>query len=403
MKRGPGRLYLILASFVLIVSLGIYVSKGKPLDPVSPLEGSPQELESIAPIVATLPGASPSAPESPSPVPSPSPSPAPLEPTFVITSPKPDLKYRITQGSQTLVAIIPIQIGLVLPDPDETSDGEPTPLASPQTHAKATAVVRVSRQFKDDKPLLVMEKTVVVDAALPESFKFSAKTPGRYQIQVIPGKGSPIQAMFTVAPDFEAIELREPESFVDSGEVNELRRQKVRLSWKPYPGATSYRIQIFRGGKPFEEAEVNGTEYSVKRADILDSERRYRVAARLLDGWAVTSQEAPFVFDFMPPTLITPANSMELGEDDNLWDGNGILLSWQKSGISDGYILQIAEDPSFSKLIVKKRQPDNFLIFKPANRDVTYFWRVQAVANGAVSRSSAVFSFSVKRRASKSP
>ncbi len=278
--------------------------------------------------------------------------------------------------------------------------------------ANASAIVRVYRLHGQASGQINASRArLVLVAQQPAQFKpnlsaamvFTAQSPGDYRIEV---KRNDINddaqnivtpSDFQVAPEFEGIVLHKPEFKSEKPSDDDLRRTQVQLGWDAYPGVSTYRLQITRTNGTVEDLQVPAPNFSILRENISDKERKYVVSAPLPGGWLVKSRQDDIIFDFTPPHPVTPANNTALTENDNLWDGRGVLFTWQKTGISEGYILEVSEDPSFSRLVVNRRQKDNFLVFKPASRDVTYYWRVRAFAKDQVSAPSEAFQFSVKR------
>ena len=74
-------------------------------------------------------------------------------------------------------------------------------------------------------------------------------------------------------------------------------------------------------------------------------------------------------------------------------------MTWQKTGISEGYVLEIASDAEFKTVLLKREQKDNFYIYHPSKTVAQYWWRVRAFAKKAASRPSATFGFSIARAA----
>jgi hypothetical protein len=358
---------------------------------------SPRALPSPKPLPLVTPSSPP-----PSPVPSPSPSGTPerAEAAFIVVSPTPQAVFNVAQGSQE--PRVPVTIRIALSKYGQKAIGV----------ANASAIVRVYRvSGQASGQANASRARLVLVAQQPAQFKpnlsaamiFTAQSPGGYRIEVkrndIKDDAQNIVSTsdFQVAPEFEGIALHKPEFKSEKPNDDELRRTQVQLGWDAYPGVSTYRLQITRSNGTVEDLEVPAPNFSILRENISDKERKYVVSAPLPGGWLVKSRQDDIIFDFTPPNPVTPANNAVLTQNDNLWDGRGVLFTWQKTGISEGYILEVSEDPGFSRLVVNRRQKDNFLVFKPASRDVTYYWRVRAFAKDQVSAPSEAFQFSVKR------
>ncbi|MDR3608471.1 MAG: FecR domain-containing protein [Oligoflexia bacterium] len=335
------------------------------------------------------PTPSPAPSPRPSPSPSPSPKPEPAQPAIAIVSPQSQSVITVPKGSLEPVAMVDIKLEL-------SKYGRKIARKN-----NLNASVRI---YREEGPQPVAQQNLSIGAT-PVGLIFKARLPGRYRIEAQRGDlSAPLPAnlvtrtSFTVPAEYEGIKLHQAESKSEKISDDEPRRFVGHLSWEPYPGVSGYHLHLSRPNRPTEDIQVSGTDYNVVRESISDQARTYEVSANLPNGWIVKSPGDRLMFEFIPPSPVSPADGTLLADKNNLWDESGVLISWQKTGISEAYVFEISEDPEFKQMIVNRRQKDNFLVFKPANRDVIYFWRVRAVAGESVSNPSQTFRFRVKQR-----
>jgi hypothetical protein len=384
-----------------------------PVVQAKPKAAAPRPSASANPGAAIAPSRSnPSPSGAPSSAPSPSLDRALLKPrpAFMILSPTEDAALSVandlvqSQTGQAPTLPVTIEIGL-------SKYGRFLLSSAGGGEAKGTsAMVRVYLLQADGPPLLVAQQAAPFRSDTPVAMIFPAHQPGHYRIEVKrndlkqnSAENLSTSSSFRVAPEFEGIVLHKPTFKSEKTSEDEPRRSQAFLSWDPYPGVTNYRLQITDAKNTRQDLQVPTNNFIAVRESISDTTRKYVVSSNLANGWIVRSPEEQFVFDFTPPSPVTPENKAVLNQNSNIWNGKGILLTWQKTGVSEGYVLEISADPTFAKLIVNRRQTDNFLVFKPSRRDMTYYWRIRAMAQGNVSQPSETFEFSVEHAKPKSP
>jgi hypothetical protein len=207
---------------------------------------------------------------------------------------------------------------------------------------------------------------------------------------------------FSLDNTIEGIELIQPETLdfnkKESIEARGRRIAKVRLSWKPFPLVKTYQLKLYdhsSGAEKVQELNLADPAHVIARQTAAQKGMDYEVIASLPNGFTVRSPKSKFIFDFPSPDPTTPTNrSIIKPQDMEAWEG-GVLLTWQHTGVSEGYVIEIARDPAFRAVVTKRSQKDNFFLFKPIKGIPQYWWRVSAFAQQLVSRPSQVFNFKV--------
>jgi hypothetical protein len=358
-------------------------------------EPSPTPSPTPTQVASPLPLPSPSPIPSPTPSPRPSPSPSPKRAveawTVQILSPSPNTKFRPDKASQKIEKDIQLswRVNSKNRRPKKRVKGA-------ATLTLKLAQLNESGQIKK----VLIDKTVTTPYETTDSINYTLSQPGNYEFQVT-GAGNASSAIrFGMEGDFEGIELLQPESidFNKNQKIKDRGRRiaKVRLSWKPFPPAKTYKLKLYdrsSGSEKVQELNVTNNEYVITRQSAAQQEMHYEVMTSLPNGFTVHSAKERFIFDFPPPDPTTPpTRSVITPQDMEAWEG-GILLTWQQTGVSEGYVIEIAQDPNFSKVLIKRSVKDNFFLIHPHKEVNHYWWRVSAYARQLTSRPSRVFEF----------
>lgn len=247
---------------------------------------------------------------------------------------------------------------------------------------------------------VLLEKTVTTAFNNTNSLSYSISQPGNYEFIVSGSNETSQKVRFSMENAFEGIELIQPEvvDFNKKENIKDRGRRiaKVRLSWKPFAGAKTYKLKLYdrsSGAEKVQELNVTDTAYVVSRLSAAQQEMFYEVTTSVPSGITVHSAKEKFIFDFPPPDPTTPpTKSVVTQQDMEAWEG-GVLLTWQQTGVSEGYQIEVAQDPNFKNVVIKRTQKDNFFLFRPIKGINRYWWRVSAHARDLVSRPSQVFEF----------
>lgn len=333
---------------------------------------------------------------SPRPTPSPTPSPSPTPQMAVNTSiqlmePTNGAKLKAVQTTTGAGKPLILKWRINASDSSESSE---------RKNPVKVSVYRINEKgHRDGNPLL--DQSVVTQLGTMESLTWTAKAPGVFECEVLDtvSKKS-ARSRFTVEKAFEGIQLARPEVLQDGSEddiqTRGKRVAKVRLSWKAFPSATGYKLRLIdrmTGESQHQDIDVNGTEYTVTQQSASQNNMIYEVATTLPNGFVARSIKDQFFFDFLPPQPSSPTNQTVVSRMDmRKWEG-GVLLTWQKTTVSEGYVLEVAADQDFQKVLVKKQLKDNFIVIRPSASINDYWWRVTAQSGQLFSRPSAAFEF----------
>src|SRR5690606_10723650 len=119
-----------------------------------------------------------------------------------------------------------------------------------------------------------------------------------------------------------------------------------------------------------------------------NSKYEYQVIAHLESGETLQSERAPIRIELSAPVPKNPSNRAIVDHEEEA------LLTWEKTSLTDEYLLQISTHRSFQEA-EEFRSRDNFFLFtgEPAK---TYYWRVKSLTGSKSSEWSEVFEFQVK-------
>jgi hypothetical protein len=237
---------------------------------------------------------------------------------------------------------------------------------------------------------------------------WKALKPGNYEWQITSPEGKPLsidkntRARFYVEPEFEGIRNIAALVGGKSTTTNKLTGEIVNnfditLRWDEYPQADSYKIKFFsspNSKKPIMEKVSKKAEYKFNKDKIFTGQLYYQVVTPLESGFVVTSNVQKFSFSFLPPALVVPENNVQLSKGTLVKEGNRLLFTWQKTNFTLGYELEIAKDPNFKDIYVKRTLKENYYILPnpPAGQ---HWWRVRSFSKETSSPMSPPNSFTV--------
>ncbi|MEW6056314.1 MAG: hypothetical protein AB1540_06840 [Bdellovibrionota bacterium] len=175
------------------------------------------------------------------------------------------------------------------------------------------------------------------------------------------------------------------------GENVTLEEASVTVKWEPVEGAEEYEVTFFNEKlEPVRQEKVKDPQIPLRVRSADEAPSRYRVQAKLGSGRKIASSMVPLKFDFAAPIPKQPPNGMVTKP------GSSVLLTWERTALTEAYKLQVAEDASFKKILEEKSGADNWGVFSPS-KPGTYYWRVQARSAKRQSSWSRVGNFSIKK------
>jgi hypothetical protein len=169
-----------------------------------------------------------------------------------------------------------------------------------------------------------------------------------------------------------------------------LREIPVLLKWSPIEGVKAYLLEIFNSkNKKLHEETVNKPQGLFRIKSLEETNYNYQISAQLPTGEKISSGQVPVHFEFSPPICKLPAMDSEIGS------GKPALLIWEKTALTDYYLLQVSSDEKFDALVVEKKITKNVEPFF-APGPGTYHWRVRSVTQSKQSGWSKSFRFKTK-------
>jgi cell division septation protein DedD len=370
------------------------VAKPSPSPSPSP---TPTPTPTPTPVASPTPSPTPSPSAKPRPRPTPKPSPSSsAQPqaakwTVSIVSPSQNTKFKLDKGTNSAEKIVQLSWKVSL----KSQTGKKLPKGAAPVSLK---LVHLDENGKSKK--VVLEKSVTTAFEKTDLVNVPLTQPGNYEFQVSSSDNSSSKVHFSLDNVFQGIELLQPETIGFNKNENVSNRgqrvAKVRLSWKPFPSAKAYKLKLYdrsTGTEKIQELNLNDSAYTVARQSAAQEEMFYEVSTTLPNGFTIHSIKEKFIFDFPPPDPTTPPSKSKITQQDmEAWEG-GVLLTWQKTGVSEGYVIEVAQDPGFKKVLIKRSQKDNFFLVRPIKGITHYWWRVSAYARQLTSRPSQVFEF----------
>jgi hypothetical protein len=231
--------------------------------------------------------------------------------------------------------------------------------------------------------------------------------PGNYSVELRNPNGTKIgrgiQAPFTIAAEYEGIEVEPPlvgGEPIDSNRYSGKRLQDfdVVLRWKAIEGVEKYRVYVQnKSGQLVVDEAVNDTKMSLPKGKIPTDALTYQVRVDYPNGYSAISKKESFLFNFVSPVQTLPKDGDIVSlADPEVVREKGILFSWQRTTFTKAYEFEIAYDSEFTRVMkrIAVKQQDNFLVFRNLKpRD--YWWRVRAVSGELKSPPGAAFKITV--------
>ena len=259
-----------------------------------------------------------------------------------------------------------------------------------------------------------IQRQLVTDINGAGQAQVTLKAPGSYEWELLTDKGLRIQGAksarsnFQLQPEFDAIETLVPLVGGEAQTSSRMSRQQLKnfditLRWKPYQAKfqpkpqDKYRISIkttVDAKVPVLDKKVSSPQYRFNKDKVFAGQIFYQVFAPLPGGFIARSPVKPFVFSFLAPALVVPVNHSVLSKAKLLKEGDGTLLTWQKTNFTDFYELEISKDPNFESWVQKLKLKENFFIFKSPPQG-KYYWRVRSYAKSVLSPPSPAFDLTI--------
>lgn len=341
--------------------------------------------------------------QNPQPLPSPSPSAVPVAP-----SPTPP-------PAPTFTAEEAEKVKILLPKKNEQFTVENNarvaqkniPLVWKMNPENGEAQVTIWKILPGGELKQVFEKIIPAKKGQGK-YTFNAQEPGDYHWEIRGPTGKAIsteantKSSFGVYPEFIGIKSLSPLFGGKTSTSNKLSGDlltdfDIVLRWEQYPQLNQYRIWF--GKSPTSntallERTVDKPEFSFNKKKIFTGQVYYKVTGKLPNGFIVSSGVQKFTFNFLPPVQMTPEDNANLELRSLRREGNRILFTWQKTNFTAGYEIEIAKDPKFTQLFLKRALKENYFVL-PAPAEGQYWWRVRGFSKELSSPMSSSFNFKI--------
>jgi hypothetical protein len=326
----------------------------------------------VAPLPASAPSPSPRSDPRPSPNPSPGPSPSP-QPAQVskvlvkVTAPAAGARLSVPPDAQA-------------PEREVTLHWNARPVG-----ARFEAVLRRTGENGGE----VFRKALEAQSA-SASVSTVIKAAGKYEWELRPAPGGgaefkPVRVPFELLSQIQGIQTLDPLVGGKPMSSNEytgdhLDNFDITFRWKEFAKARKYKIQLLSrpdSAKPIFEQAVEGLQYSFNKEKVYTGQIYYRIEAQLEGGFVARSEARPFMFNFLPPVPVSPADHAVLSKKALETSNDSFLLTWQKTNFTDAYVVQFSRDPKFRQVLIERKLKENFFVLRqPAPG--RYFWRVRS-------------------------
>jgi len=166
-----------------------------------------------------------------------------------------------------------------------------------------------------------------------------------------------------------------------------LQRIPVTLEWKPIDGATEYEIIVYDGSDMLIKRTVRQPRLDFALTSISEN-FSYEVIAKMRSNARIFSKRVPISLELAVPVPQTPAQGQELRIKKD------VLITWQRTLVTEKYELQIASDSGVSNILVAESVSKNYFRFVPKSAG-QYHWRVKSLSGNHSSHWSQSRSFTV--------
>jgi hypothetical protein len=174
--------------------------------------------------------------------------------------------------------------------------------------------------------------------------------------------------------------LSSPSSSTRLGSSERLDQVIVPLQWKALEDARSYEVVVKddRSGAQILSKSTHVPSLSLGLHSLASTRFTYQVTAIMESGEKVVSPPVPFEIQLAAPVLKTPLDGTSVTPSKQ----GTLLITWERTVLTDSYVVQISQDPSFTRKVREETATRNLLSLRGLNLGVSYYWRVQSIAHG---------------------
>ena len=149
----------------------------------------------------------------------------------------------------------------------------------------------------------------------------------------------------------------------------------AQFAWRAIPGATGYRVEIYRGDELNVLTEATSTSEAELALPKLESDD-YKIRVRGIDSDGLEGLDSDHEFTLLnlppPPRLVTIPSAV-------LLTGINNQISWNLEPDARAYRLQVARDRDFSNLVVDEELEGNRFTLGEQVLPRNYYWRVASI------------------------
>lgn len=194
---------------------------------------------------------------------------------------------------------------------------------------------------------------------------FEAPAPGVFRVRILGENGTKLaENSVTVPRDLTGLKL---------DAIKKVKPAPI-LNWEKLPDAKTYRVVVEDAKTGKLIADKTGLKNTALAFTGIQPSRtyRYRVYAETNAGFRIASPTVPLEYEFSPAEIKWPAHDDQI----KLVKGKRQLISWNRTDRTQSYVLEIATEEGFQKVIFQKPAVLNFaelLVFRKG----TYYARVR--------------------------
>jgi len=217
------------------------------------------------------------------------------------------------------------------------------------------------------KPAVVATKAVAIAVEPPKAVEQTKAvvTQEAPKIVKIPEK-------IEILPSLENSSAQADTRFSQSGTLHEI---SIILQWSPIPNVLEYDLGVFDSkGGTFLKTTVKEPRLILTLKSLHETEYKYQVGAHLPSGKIISSKLVPIVITLASPVPKLPKNGTIVAS------GKNIMLTWEKTSLTQQYSLQVSQNKDFSKPVVDEKIGSNIYILKVTSTPGNYYWRVKSHA-----------------------
>jgi hypothetical protein len=224
--------------------------------------------------------------------------------------------------------------------------------------------------------VVVPPPPAVVAKVAPPKSKVKAKSKGKAKAVEVEKPEAPAPIVYE-AP-VPKLSVGSAGGSTQLGNTERLDQLPIPLSWGELEGAKGYEVSVVSSatGKVLHKKNVTEPRLEWVLRSLAETKFAYQVIAVMKDGKKFSSEAVPIEVRLSAPPLKMPTSGSKI----ELTRSGSLLLTWERTVLTDFYEIEVAEDVKFTKGVRKETAPRNLLSMR-AVKPGKYFWRVRSVAS----------------------